>query len=267
MKKSLVIGAGPAGLMAAEMLADAGHGVVVAEAKPSVGRKFLMAGKSGLNLTKDEPDTQFQAAFGDSKGWLSPILETFGPSDVRKWAETLGQTTFVGSTGRIFPHSMKASPLLRAWLGRLADKGVTFRTRNRWVGWSGNRFTFETPEGLIDDTPDGTVLALGGASWAKLGADGQWATLLEQRGIPVNPFVPSNMGITLTWSDHMANHFGQPIKQVRMIVGNRSNIGPQPVGAKRWPKLLERLERDSSPTRLARFAELDCKLMTRIDLR
>jgi uncharacterized flavoprotein (TIGR03862 family) len=219
MTDALVIGAGPAGLMAAEMLADAGHSVLVADAKPSVARKFLMAGKSGLNLTKSEPLETFIAAYGIASKWLKPTIEAFDNKAVVDWAEAVGQDTFVGSTRRVFPKSMKASPLLRAWLNRLASKGVTFQTRWRWTDWSGETFTFETPSGSQTVTPKAAVLALGGASWARLGSDGAWATLLAKRGIEIEPFKPSNMGVTVDWSDHMEPHFGQPLKNIAMRVG------------------------------------------------
>lgn len=225
MTDALVIGAGPAGLMAAEMLADAGHSVLVAEAKPSVGRKFLMAGKSGLNLTKSEPTPELIAAYTDAADWLKPTIEAFDSNAVIDWANTLGQDTFVGSTKRVFPKSMKASPLLRAWLNRLAEKGVQFQTRWRWVDWQGNTFTFETPEGPQSVTPKATVLALGGASWARLGSDGAWTNLFSKRGVETAPFQPSNMGVTVNWTPHMASHFGQPLKNIAMRVGTQTRKG------------------------------------------
>lgn len=224
MIDALVIGAGPAGLMAAEMLADAGHSVLVADAKPSVGRKFLMAGKSGLNLTKSEPFDTFTAAYGTSADWLRPSLEAFTPTDVVQWAETLGQEVFTGSTQRVFPKAMKASPLLRAWLNRLADKGVIFQTRWRWIGWDSG-FTFDTPDGPQTVTAKATILALGGASWARLGSDGAWTDLFAQHGIDTTPFAASNMGITVDWTPHMADHFGTPLKNIAMTVGTDTKRG------------------------------------------
>jgi uncharacterized flavoprotein (TIGR03862 family) len=225
MTDTLVIGAGPAGLMAAEMLVDAGHSVLVADAKPSVARKLLMAGKSGLNLTKSEPLEAFTAAYGTASQWLKPTIEAFDNTAVVEWAEALGQETFAGSTLRVFPKSMKASPLLRTWLNRLSSKGVTFQTRWRWTDWSESTFTFETPDGPQTVSSKATVLALGGASWARLGSDGVWATQLAKCGIEVEPFKPSNMGATVNWSSHMEPHFGQPLKNIAMRVGTDTRKG------------------------------------------
>ncbi len=222
MKRALVIGGGPAGLMAAEALADAGLAVTVAEAKPTLGRKFLMAGKSGLNLTKDAPLEEFLAAYGATRGWLEPVLRAFGPEQVQDWARGLGQTVFTGSSGRVFPKTMKASPLLRAWVRRLDGKGVRFVMRWRWQGWRGDAAVFATPQGEQVLTPDVTVLATGGASWARLGSDGAWA---EWIGVPLAPFRPSNMGFRRQWSRFMEPHFGAPVKPVRLTVGGQSVTG------------------------------------------
>lgn len=217
MKTALVIGGGPAGLMAADVMADNGLSVIVADAKPSVARKFLMAGKSGLNLTKDEPFEAFLNAFAEAKPDLRPMLEAFGPSEVRRWAEELGQEMFVGSTGRVFPKAMKASPLLRAWLARLAALGVDIRPRWRWIGEQ-DGFVFETPEGRQTVQSDVTVLACGGASWARLGSDGAWAEWIDA---PLAPFQPANIGFVVNWSAHMAKHFGAPIKNVALRAGDQ----------------------------------------------
>ena len=210
MAEALVIGAGPAGLMAAEQLALAGHRVLVAEAKPSPARKFLMAGKSGLNVTKEEAPAVFAAAF--SSDWLAPMLAEFGPVAVQDWCRGLGQAVFTGSSGRVFPVAMKGSPLLRAWLARLAAQGVLLRTRWRWTGFQGSGLRFDTPEGERVLRPSVTVLALGGASWARLGSDAAWVPWLVERGVSVAPFRPANMGFGVAWSPQMARHFGAAVK-------------------------------------------------------
>ncbi len=207
---ALVIGAGPAGLMAAEVLAQAGRRVLVAEARPSPARKFLMAGKSGLNLAKAGAEP---AAWGP---WLSPIVAEFGSNAVADWARGLGQEVFTGSSGRIFPVAMKGSPLLRAWLARLGEAGVVFRRTWRWTGFRDDCLAFETPEGALTVRPAVTVLALGGASWPRLGSDAAWVPWVEARGVSVAPFRPANMGFRLDWSAHMARHFGQPVKGVAL---------------------------------------------------
>lgn len=219
MSFALVIGAGPAGLMAAEELGRAGHKVVVVEAKPSVARKFLMAGKSGLNLTKDEPFEDFLAAYGAAADWLRPMLAGFGPAQVQTWAEGLGQPLFTGSSGRVFPEVMKASPLLRAWLLRLDGYGVEVRTRWRWTGWSSDaaRFDFDTSQGPQTLSPAVTVLACGGSSWARLGSDGAWAEWVPETA----PFQPANMGFEVAWSTHMQPHFGQPLKNIVLKAGDQ----------------------------------------------
>ena len=220
MTTGLVIGGGPAGLMAAEAMAAAGLSLIVADAKPSVGRKFLMAGKSGLNLTKDEASEPFLAAFDDAAPVLAPMLSAFGPVQTRAWAEGLGQELFTGSTGRVFPKVMKASPLLRAWLRRLDDAGVEVRTRWRWTGWEGDAAVFETPEGPQKIEADVTVLAMGGASWARLGSDGAWADQFD-----TVPFQPANVGIEIGWSEKMEDQFGQPIKAIALHAGGQVSRG------------------------------------------
>ena len=225
MVDALVVGGGPAGLMAAEILADAGHSVTVADAKPTMGRKLLMAGKSGLNLTKNEEYEPFMAAYGTARKWLEPMLEAFNPADVQEWAEGLGQSVFTGSSGRVFPDTMKASPLLRAWLGRLAGKGVQFQAGWRWLGFEDGKALFETAEGQIEVAAKATVLALGGASWSRLGADGKWAATLAASGVAMAPFKPANMGFLVNWSSHMAPYFGAPVKPVRLSFGGKRVYG------------------------------------------
>lgn len=216
---AVVIGAGPAGLMAAEEMVRAGRTVVVMDAKPSAGRKLLMAGKSGLNLTKDEPFVSFLSAYREAAPWLHPMLEAFGPEDVKHWAENLGQPVFTGSSGRVFPEAMKASPLLRAWLGRIRAE---IRQRWRWSGFEGSALRFETPEGARVVQAGVTVLALGGGSWARLGSDAAWVPWLEAVGVEIAPIVPANMGFHVDWSPHMARWFGAPVKGCLLSAGGRS---------------------------------------------
>ncbi|WP_209425083.1 TIGR03862 family flavoprotein [Pararhodobacter sp. SW119] len=229
---ALVIGAGPAGLMAAEAIADAGLPVLVVDAKPSAGRKFLMAGKSGLNLTKDEGHDRFLGHFAEAAQWLAPILSEFGPPEVQDWSRTLGQEVFTGSSGRVFPKAMKASPLLRAWLVRLRGKGVELRTRWRWTGLSDTAHNFDTPEGRKEIAAAGTVLALGGASWARLGSDGSWATILARHGVDLAPFEASNVGYQVDWSDHMQRWFGAPVKSVSLMAGGQRVRGEVVISAR-----------------------------------
>lgn len=219
---ALVIGSGPAGLMAAETLVKAGRKVTILEAKPSAGRKFLMAGKSGLNLTKDEPLDAFIRAYGASADWLYPMVSQLDPVEVMAFAEDLGQPVFTGTTGRVFPKSMKASPLLRAWLQRL-DAQMFLRWR--WTGFDGDGLTFDTPEGPQTLLPKVTVLALGGASWSRLGSDGAWADILAAKGVDLAPFKPANMGLCVAWSDHMTAHLGTPLKNIALNAGDMRQRG------------------------------------------
>lgn len=216
--------------MAAETMADAGIKVMVVEAKPTPARKFLMAGKSGLNLTKDEPAHAFAQQI--SAPWLRDMLESFGPDQIRAWAGGLGIDLFVGSSGRIFPVGMKASPLLRAWLARLAGKGVTLQTRWRWLGFEGSRLVFDTPNGRQSLMARATVLALGGASWPRLGSDAAWVPWLAEKGVRIAPFRPANMGFGVDWSPHMIRHFGQPVKGCALQAGTLSVRGEFTLGAK-----------------------------------
>src|SRR5579862_9595634 len=183
-----VIGAGPAGLMAAEVLAEAGSAVTVYDRMPSVGRKFLLAGRGGLNLTHSEPLERFLPRYGATATRLAPWVEGFPPQALVAWAEGLGQSTFVGSSGRVFPKTLKASPLLRAWLVRLQALGAVVRTRHDWTGWDPEgRLCFTTPDGDVTESPDATILALGGASWPRLGSNGAWADILAQTGVAISP--------------------------------------------------------------------------------
>lgn len=229
MTGALVIGAGPAGLMAAEEMARAGLAVTVVDAMPSPGRKFLMAGKSGLNLTKDEPLADFLSAYDPRPPALDAALRAFGPAQVMDWARGLGQEVFTGTSGRVFPVAMKASPLLRAWLARLAGLGVTLRLRWRWTGWDGAAVLFDTPEGARRLTPAVTVLAPGGASWRRLGSDGAWAALMPGS---VAPFRPANMGLAVVWSAHMTRHFGAPVKGIALVAGDRRVRGECVISAR-----------------------------------
>lgn len=219
---ALVIGAGPAGLMAAETLANAGLSVIVADAMPSPGRKFLMAGKSGLNLTMDLPTEAFLKGYGTLPDNVAAAVAAFGPTEVMAWSEGLGQAVFTGTSGRVFPKTMKASPLLRAWLARLEKAGVALHRRWRWQGWDGEGVAFDTPDGRQVLHPGVTVLALGGASWRRLGSDGAWADLLPDA---VAPFQPANMGFRVDWSAHMAPYFGQPVKGCALTAGAQESRG------------------------------------------
>lgn len=227
---ALVIGAGPAGLMAAETMAARGLRVVVAEAKPSIGRKFLMAGKSGLNVTKDEPPALFASRYDSD--WLAPMLAEFGPEQVKDWCRALGAEVFTGSSGRVFPVAMKGSPLLRAWAARLASQGVEIRTRWRWTGFDGTGFAFDTPQGRVVLHPPKTVLALGGASWPRLGSDAAWVPWLAERGVKIAPFRPANMGFGVAWSAHMAKWFGTPVKGAALLVDGQRERGEFVISAR-----------------------------------
>ena len=222
MLDALVIGAGPAGLMAAEELAKAGRRVVICEGKSSPARKFLMAGKSGLNVTKAQALPAFIAAYQSPH--MAPFLAEFGPEAVMDWCNQLGADVFIGSSGRVFPKAMKASPLVRAWMARLAGMGVELRSRWRWVGFD-DGFAFDTPQGRTVLHPAVTVLALGGASWARLGSDAAWVPWLAEKGVRITPFQPANMGFHVDWSPHMAKVFGQAVKGAALCVDKRRERG------------------------------------------
>ncbi|KQW78452.1 NAD(P)/FAD-dependent oxidoreductase [Brevundimonas sp. Root1279] len=221
-----VIGAGPAGLMAAERLATAGVSVVVHEAMPSPARKFLMAGRGGLNLSHSEDIAAFAGRYAEAQDAVQPWLERYSPTRLIGWAEGLGQETFVGSSGRVFPKAMKASPLLRAWLARLAGLGVELRARSRWTGRRDGGWVFDTPEGERIERPDAVVLALGGASWPRLGSDGSWTDDLAAAGVQVAPLRPSNVGFDVAWSPVLVEKFaGQPLKNIALSHGGRTVRG------------------------------------------
>ena len=230
-----VVGGGPAGLMAAEVLATAGVAVTIYEHMPSVGRKFLLAGRSGLNLTHAEPIEQLLTRYGTRAGQVEAAIRAFDPHDLRAWSASLGEPAFIGSTGRVFPASFRATPLLRAWMRRLARLGVTIETRRRWLGWA------TTPDGRVDagrslfSTPDQSVavvasdvilLALGGASWPRVGSDGGWVEVVRRARIDVKQLRPANCGLRVDWTEHFGERFaGIPLKNVAIVVGEASVRG------------------------------------------
>jgi uncharacterized flavoprotein (TIGR03862 family) len=225
-KRAIVVGAGPAGLAAAEVLAQAGVGVVIHDRMPNPARKFLLAGRGGLNLTHSEPLDQFLTRYGSGRGRLEKAVKAFPPKALRDWCEDLGIETFVGSSGRVFPKAMMASPLLRAWLALLDGMGVRLETRSRWAGWEGDALMFERGgERTIEDC-DVAVFALGGASWPRLGSDGTWQTAFEARGAKVEALRPSNSGFLVGWSDIFREKFaGQPLKRARFSFGGGETRG------------------------------------------
>jgi uncharacterized flavoprotein (TIGR03862 family) len=220
-----VIGGGPAGLMAAQTLAQGGAQVDVYDAMASVGRKFLLAGRSGMNITHAEPYGDFVTRYGASAQALQPMLDAFGPQHVRDFVQGLGLETFVGTSGRVFPTDMKAAPLLRAWLHQLRERGIRFHMRHRWLGWQDGALRFAAPDDAgvagareVLVTPDAVVLALGGGSWARLGSDGAWLPLLASRGVEVAPLAPANCGFDVAWSEHFSSrHAGEPLMTVAVI--------------------------------------------------
>ena len=222
-KKILIVGGGPAGLMAADFASRSGVEVTLADSMPTFGRKFLMAGKSGLNLTMHEDDITFQTRIIHNNTTIEKALEEFGPIEVIEWANSLGIKTFVGSTGRVFPTEMKASPLLRNWISRLDELGVSRQNRWKLKSISNKVATFETPQGLLNKSADGIVLALGGASWPKLGSTGDWKSLFD--ATDVENFHASNCSFLVKWSTKMSKYFGQPLKSIKLSAGSQSSRG------------------------------------------
>ena len=222
-KKILIVGGGPAGLMAADFASRSGVEVTLADSMPTFGRKFLMAGKSGLNLTMHEDDITFQTRIIHNNTTIEKALEEFGPIEVIEWANSLGIKTFVGSTGRVFPTEMKASPLLRNWISRLDELGVSRQNRWKLKSISNKVATFETPQGLLNKSADGIVLALGGASWPKLGSNGDWKSLFDPAEL--ESFQASNCSFIVKWSIKMSKYFGQPLKSIKLSAGSQSSRG------------------------------------------
>ena len=216
-----IIGGGPAGLIAAEHLSAVGFSVDLFEKMPTPGRKLLMAGRGGLNLTHSEPLPAFLGRYREASDWLGPVIARFDPAALRGWCEGLGQASFVGSSGRVFPESMKASPLLRAWRTRLEAQGVRFHLRHDWTGWTADgALAFDTPDGPVTAQADATLLALGGASWPRLGSDGGWAETLQDKGVALIPFSASNCGIEIGWSTITQDRFaGTPLKTIALSLG------------------------------------------------
>ncbi len=229
-----IIGGGPAGLMAAEVLARAGKRVTIYDRMPSLGRKLLMAGRGGLNLTHSEPLATFLTRYGAASAWLDPILGAFPPDAVRAWADGLGAETFVGSSGRVFPKRMKASPLLRAWLARLRELGVEVGLRHLWIGFGADgALCFETPDGPAEHLHHAAILAVGGASWPRLGSDGGFADFLTRDGITVTPLAPANMGFEVVWSEIFRSRFaGQPLKRIRIALDGYTVMGEAMITAR-----------------------------------
>jgi len=227
MPQIAIIGAGPAGLIAAEVLGSAGHDVILFDRMPSPARKFLLAGRGGLNLTHAEASDRFVTRYGEAADWIAPMIDAFSPADLRAWCEGLGQDVFVGTSGRVFPVAMKAAPLLRAWLRRLEERGVRFRGRHCWLGFGpAGQLRFKTPAGEETWQGDAVLLALGGASWPRLGSDGGWTSILRDRGITVTELRPANCGICVAWSPvFLARCEGLPLKRIRIEAAGRTSQG------------------------------------------
>ena len=227
IKRVAIIGAGPAGLMAAETLLSGGARVDIYDAMPSAGRKFLIAGKGGLNLTHSEDYKKFLSRYGDRREILKPILDAFGANELRAWAQELGFKTFVGSSGKVFPVGMQATPLLNAWLERLREQGAQFHFRHRWLGWGeGNALRFDAAQGEVLAEVDAVVLALGGGSWRKTGSDGAWVQILRARSVDVAPLKPSNCGFDVNWTEHIRARFGgKAVKAVTLSFDGKSQRG------------------------------------------
>lgn len=226
-KNITIIGAGPSGLMAAELIAAAGHRVAIYDKMPTLGRKFMMAGRGGLNLTHSEPLEKFITRYGKAANWLAPHIKNFPPEELRIWCEKLGHETFVGSSGRVFPREMKASPLLRSWLKKLENLGVEFHPRHSWQGFDGENIILKNEDGkIIKVKSDATLLALGGASWPSLGSDGSWVKIISECGVKISPLRPSNCGFIVSWSEYFSSRFaGTPVKAIAILHNNKEVKG------------------------------------------
>ena len=230
-RRIAIIGAGPAGLTAAEYLSARGFQVDIFEKMPTPGRKFMMAGRGGLNLTHSEPLPAFLGRYREASDWLGPVIVRHDPGAVTAWCEGLGQAVFTGTSGRVFPEAMKASPLLRAWRKRLETQGVSLHLRHAWTGWSSDgALSFETPEGAVSHTADAVLLALGGASWPRLGSDGAWLALLQREGVAAVALTSSNCGVEVDWSETVRTRFaGAPLKTIALALGDEGGAGEERV--------------------------------------
>jgi uncharacterized flavoprotein (TIGR03862 family) len=252
VRRAAVVGAGPAGLIAAERLATAGVSVTVYDRMPSVGRKFLLAGRGGLNLTHSEPLERFLCRYHPPHDALRAAISAFPPQRLRDWCEALAQPTFVGTSGRVFPKAMKASPLLRAWLRRLNDAGVTFAMRHRFIGWQDGALVFARSDSTtVTDRPDVTILALGGASWPRLGSDGGWVAALADAGIAVAPLQPANCGFRVNWSEPFrGRRAGAPLKRIAVTFAGQTVRGEAVITttASRAARSMRSLPRSARPS-------------------